>query len=474
MFDNMTWIGVVGIMDPLREGVATAVRDCQNAGVVVRMVTGDNVNTARAIAVQCGIFSGGMVMEGPVFRSLSSTERSKIIPGLQVLARSSPEDKYILVKCLKALGETVAVTGDGTNDGPALRIADVGISMGITGTEVTKEASDIILMDDNFSSIVKAILWGRCIGDAVKKFLQVSSLIPWLIQFQLTVNVSAVVLAFVSAIASDQEQSVLTPVQLLWVNLIQDTFSALALATDPPNLTLLHRKPDSRDASIINFDMWKMIIGQSILQLVITFVLAFAGLRIFTSWSALEVNSVVFNTYVWLQISNQFNCRRIDNHLNVFSGVHRNTLFLLITCITVCGQIVIIFVGGTAFSVTRLNGVQWAVSIVLGLLSLPFGALVRIIPNMFIKRFIPGRFTKSSNARTRKKKTVTMWDPDDPVEDKLTFIKRVRSHRRLGVIGRPIRRQPGDSEIEGTELSSRRSFNEASQMENQFVCPLLG
>jgi Ca2+-transporting ATPase len=328
-------------------------------------------------------------------------------------------------------------------------------------------------MDDNFSSIVKAILWGRCIGDAVKKFLQVSSLILWLIQFQLTVNVSAVVLAFVSAIASDQEQSVLTPVQLLWVNLIQDTFSALALATDPPNLTLLHRKPDSRGASIINFNMWKMIIGQSILQLVITFLLAFAGLRIFTSWSALELNSVVFNTYVWLQISNQFNCRRIDNHLNVFSGVHWNIPFLLITCITVCGQIVIIFVGGTAFSVTRLNGVQWAVSIVLGLLSLPFGALVRVIPNTFIKRFIPGRFTQSSNARTRKKTTGTTWEPDEPVEDKLTFIKRVRSHRRLGDIGRPIRRQPGDSEVEGIELSSRRSFSEASQMENQFVSPYL-
>jgi len=173
MFDNMTWIGVVGIMDPLREGVAQSLRDCQKAGIVVRMVTGDNVNTARAIAIQCGILSGGTVLEGPIFRSLNPTERVKIIPNLQVLARSSPQDKYILVESLKTLGETVAVTGDGTNDGPALRIADVGFSMGITGTEVAREASDIILMNDNFSSIVKAILWGRCVGDAVKKFLQV-------------------------------------------------------------------------------------------------------------------------------------------------------------------------------------------------------------------------------------------------------------------------------------------------------------
>ena len=183
IFDDLTWIGVVGIVDPLRDGVKEAVQACQNAGVVVRMVTGDNVNTARAIALQCGIFSGGIVMEGHIFRGLSKEERAKVIPELQVLARSSPEDKYMLVECLKAMRETVAVTGDGTNDGPALRIADVGFSMGITGTEVAKEASDIILMDDNFASIVKAILWGRCIGDAVKKFLQVFSSTSLLISF---------------------------------------------------------------------------------------------------------------------------------------------------------------------------------------------------------------------------------------------------------------------------------------------------
>src|SRR5277367_1348157 len=145
MLENLTWIGVVGIMDPLRDGVIKAVRDCQTAGVLVRMVTGDNVNTARAIAFQCGIYTNGRIMDGPTFRNLSFTERVKITPNLQVLARSSPQDKYLLVAILKSLGETVAVTGDGTNDGPALRIADVGFSMGITGTEVAKEASDMIL-----------------------------------------------------------------------------------------------------------------------------------------------------------------------------------------------------------------------------------------------------------------------------------------------------------------------------------------
>ena len=160
-------------------------------------------------------------------------QMDRVVPGLQVLARSSPTDKQLLVERLKAKGETVAVTGDGTNDAPALKLADVGFSMGITGTEVAKEASHIILMDDNFASIVKAVIWGRAVYDSVRKFLQ----------FQLTVNIAAVTLAFVSAIADDSGNSVLTAVQLLWINLIMDTMAALALATEPPSEELLNRKP---------------------------------------------------------------------------------------------------------------------------------------------------------------------------------------------------------------------------------------
>jgi Ca2+-transporting ATPase len=172
---DLTFLGIVGIQDPVRPGVPDAVRKAQGAGVTVRMVTGDNMQTARAIATECLIYSeGGIVMEGPEFRRLSEQEMDKVLPRLQVLARSSPEDKRILVTRLKAMGEIVAVTGDGTNDAPALKAANIGFSMGISGTEVAKEASSIILMDDNFASIITALMWGRAVNDAVQKFLQVS------------------------------------------------------------------------------------------------------------------------------------------------------------------------------------------------------------------------------------------------------------------------------------------------------------
>jgi Ca2+-transporting ATPase len=190
---DMTLVAIFGIKDPLRPTVKDAIKDCNRAGVVVRMVTGDNLLTGKAIARECGIYKpeeGGIAMEGPVFRRKSEEELRELVPHLQVLARSSPEDKRILVKTLKDLGETVAVTGDGTNDAPALKMADIGFAMGIAGTEVAKEAAAIILMDDNFASIVKGISWGRAVNDAVKKFLQVSGWLvcAWLIDRTLTTS----------------------------------------------------------------------------------------------------------------------------------------------------------------------------------------------------------------------------------------------------------------------------------------------
>jgi Ca2+-transporting ATPase len=292
---GLTLLGIVGIEDPLRPGVKEAVTACQRAGVCVRMVTGDNMLTAKSIARQCGIYVfGGLAMDGPTFRKLSQEERIRILPQLRVLARTSPEDKRMLVNDLRETGEIVAVTGDGTNDGPALKAADVGFSMGIAGTEVAKEASSIILMDDNFSSIVRAISWGRCVNDSVKKFLQ----------FQLTVNITAVMLTIMTAIVSDQQKSILTAVQLLWVNLIMDTFAALALATDPPAPDLLNRLPEPRTAPLIDMCMWKMIIGQSVYQIVLILICLYTD-ALGLSQDPATLQTVVFTIFVFCQIFNE-------------------------------------------------------------------------------------------------------------------------------------------------------------------------
>ncbi|EAU38925.1 hypothetical protein ATEG_00279 [Aspergillus terreus NIH2624] len=422
LFKDMVLLGVFGIQDPLRAGVTESVKQCQRAGVFVRMVTGDNILTAKAIAQECGIFTpGGIAIEGPKFRKLSTKQMTQIIPRLQVLARSSPDDKKILVTQLKKLGETVAVTGDGTNDAQALKTADVGFSMGITGTEVAKEASDIILMDDNFASIIKAMAWGRTVNDAVKKFLQ----------FQVTVNITAVVLTFVSAVASDSEESVLTAVQLLWVNLIMDTFAALALATDPPSPYVLNRRPEPKSAPLITLTMWKMIIGQSIYQLAVTLVLNFAGHSIL-GYEGTVLQTVVFNTFVWMQIFNQWNSRRLDNNLNIFEGLFRNRWFIGIQFIIIGFQILIVFKGGQAFSVHELNGAQWGVCLVLGVISLPVAVIIRLFPDEFISRLIP-RFwhrKKSPKLLVSDEDRRYEWNPAlEEIRDQLKFLKTVRGGR---------------------------------------------
>ncbi|CAI4219882.1 unnamed protein product [Parascedosporium putredinis] len=400
LFHEMIFVGVVGIQDPLREGVPEAVRVCQNAGVVIRMVTGDNKMTAQAIAGECGILQpNSIVMEGP-----------------------DPEDKRILVKRLKDKGEIVAVTGDGTNDAPALRMADVGFSMGIAGTEVAKEASSIILMDDNFNSIVKALKWGRAVNDAVKRFLQ----------FQLTVNVTAVILTFVSAVANPDESSVLTAVQLLWI----------------PRDSVLDRKPERRNASIISVTMWKMILGQAVYQLAITFLIYFGKNKVLPETGRWELNdetigTLVFNTFVWMQIFNQWNNRRLDNEFNIFEGIFKNKIFLIISAL-MCGcQVLIVFVGGPAFKInTPPEGtkdpqgpVLWAVAIVLGFVSIPFGMVIRLIPDRLILKLVPDYLKRRSDSNVPG---LTISDeeafnhypaPLADIRDELTFLKKIKGGR---------------------------------------------
>ncbi|KAJ3346499.1 Calcium-transporting ATPase 10, plasma membrane-type [Kappamyces sp. JEL0680] len=387
---NLVFCGIFGIMDPLRPEVAAAVAKCQKAGVVVRMVTGDSTATARAIARGCGILAAdGVVMEGPAFRKLSEQELNAVLPKLQVLARSSPLDKQILVRNLKRLGETVAVTGDGTNDAPALAQSD-----GIAGTEVAKEASDIILLDDNFASLVKAVVWGRCVFDAIRKFLQ----------FQLTVNVSAVAVTVVTALYTTvtgerKPVGALTAIQLLWVNLIMDTLAALAFATDKPSDALLNRKPSRRTDPIISPAMFNQIVGQAIYQIVVCLVTYFAGPYWFKNSTegltkippgGFDTATIVFNTFIFCQLFNEINCRSITKNQNVFEGFFANPIFHLVLGFSIVCQIIIVMFGGEVFNLNPkgLGWEGWLISLALGSGTLVAGYLIRFLPDFNIPRWL--------------------------------------------------------------------------------------
>uniref|UniRef100_A0A8C2G4U0 Calcium-transporting ATPase n=1 Tax=Cyprinus carpio TaxID=7962 RepID=A0A8C2G4U0_CYPCA len=395
---DLTCISVVGIEDPVRPEVPEAIRQCQRAGITVRMVTVDNINTARAIATKCGIIQPGddfLCMEGTEFNRRIRNEKGeieqeridKIWPKLRVLARSSPTDKHTLVKgiidsTVLEQRQVVAVTGDGTNDGPALKKADVGFAMGIAGTDVAKEASDIILTDDNFSSIVKAVMWGRNVYDSISKFLQ----------FQLTVNVVAVIVAFTGACIT--QDSPLKAVQMLWVNLIMDTFASLALATEPPTEALLLRKPYGRNNPLISLTMMKNILGHGVYQLVIIFTLLFVGEKIFNIDSGRnaplhsppsEHYTIIFNTFVLMQLFNEINARKIHGERNVFDGIFGNPIFCSIVLGTFGVQIVIVQFGGKPFSCAPLNVEQWLWCLFVGVGELLWGQVIATVPTSHLK-----------------------------------------------------------------------------------------
>ncbi|KAI9112510.1 hypothetical protein K1719_016433 [Acacia pycnantha] len=377
--DDLVLLAIVGLKDPCRPGVKDAVQLCQKAGVKVRMVTGDNVQTAKAIALECGILGSSAdarepnIIEGKRFRELSDSEREEIAERISVMGRSSPSDKLLLVQVLRKKGHVVAVTGDGTNDAPALHEADIGLAMGIQGTEVAKESSDIIILDDNFASVVKVVRWGRSVYANIQKF----------IQFQLTVNVAALVINVVAAVSSGDVP--LNTVQLLWVNLIMDTLGALALATEPPTDHLMDRSPVGRREPLITNIMWRNLLIQAIYQIAVLLVLNFRGRSIlglkhkeFTH-SIKVKNTLIFNAFVFCQIFNEFNARKPDEY-NIFKGVTRNYLFMGIVGITLLLQIIIIEFLGNFTSTVRLNWKMWIISVVIGIISWPLAAAGKLIP----------------------------------------------------------------------------------------------
>ncbi|XP_021764341.1 calcium-transporting ATPase 12, plasma membrane-type-like [Chenopodium quinoa] len=368
--EALTLLGIVGLKDPCRPEVKHAVDVCKRAGVRIKMITGDNIFTAKAIAAECGILGyqqqEGEVVEGIEFRNYTHEERMERVDKISVMARSSPLDKLLMVQCLKQRGEVVAVTGDGTNDAPALKEADIGLAMGIQGTEVAKESSDIIILDDNFSTVATVLRWGRCVYNNIQKF----------IQFQLTVNVAALVINFIAAVSAGEVP--LTAVQLLWVNLIMDTLGALALATERPTKELLDKPPVGRTAPLITNIMWRNLLCQSLYQISVLLILQFRGKSIFNV-STDKKNTLIFNTFVLCQVFNEFNSRRMEKQ-NIFEGIHKTPLFLGIVAIEIILQAVMVEFLKNFANTVSLNWKEWAACIIISFFSWPIAFLVKLIP----------------------------------------------------------------------------------------------
>ena len=385
---GLVFLGIAAISDPVRSDVPAAVREVIDAGIAVKIVTGDTPATAREIGRQIGLWDDSRdtesgIITGPEFAALPDSELCQRIGELKIIARARPMDKKRLVETLQSLGEVVAVTGDGTNDAPALKAAQVGLSMG-DGTSVAKEASDITIIDNSFSSIGRAVMWGRSLYRNIQRF----------VLFQLTVNVVACLVVLTGSLMGTE--SPLTVTQMLWVNLIMDTFAAMALASLPPTQSVMSDKPRPRKAFIITGTMWRFIISVG----VIMFVLLAAILVWFRNYdisslrtclhaarnassglSAYEL-SVFFSVFVFLQFWNMFNARAYATRRSAFhfkgcSG------FLTVAGMILLGQIAIVSIGGSFFSVVPLSLADWAIIITSTSSVLVFGEAWRQVKKLF-------------------------------------------------------------------------------------------
>jgi Ca2+-transporting ATPase len=360
---GLTWDGFVGIRDHLRDNIAESVATCQEAGIRVRMVTGDNPETARAIARESGILQEGTVITGADFRSLSKTEQVAAARDLDVMARAEPMDKLLLVEALQKDGAVVAVTGDGTNDAPALKHADVGLAMGIAGTEVAREASDIILLDDSFASITSAVWWGRSLYENIQRF----------VLFQLTINFCACILVFIAPLLGYPDP--FTIVQILWINIIMDTLAAFALCSEAPHSGLMKHKPVQQNAEIVSPFMWLSIIVTG------SFLIITGMLQIATGFlggtTPAEINTVFFAAFVIAAVWNGINCRALDGKMPPF--FKGNPTFFVIMAAIVAIQIIIVQIGGPVFNTVPLSFEQWVTIIWATASILIVGFLLRVV-----------------------------------------------------------------------------------------------
>lgn len=386
---GMIFDGFVAIRDPLREDVAGAIASCRDAGISVMMVTGDNPETAKAIGREAGLIDSNrpMVITSAEFQAMSETVAREEVARVAILARARPLDKLRLVRLLQERGEVVAVTGDGTNDAPALKRADVGLAMGIAGTEVAKEASKIILLDDSFATIVKAVHWGRALHENIQRF----------IQFQLTINLSALVIAFAAPFMGLRPP--FTVLQLLWINVIMDTLASIALCSEPPRPGLMREKPKGRKGGIVTSAMWRSIAVTAAFYVFVLLGLLWLmkGAPDHPGWLGesgtgtiwlvegpgghvdrlpadeispageafltLRQATIFFTAYVIFQVWNMFNCRSLSGGASAFANLAGNPNLLFVAAAIIGFQVVIVTFLGPLFQTVPLGIVDWVVII---------------------------------------------------------------------------------------------------------------
>ncbi|MBR5117199.1 MAG: calcium-translocating P-type ATPase, PMCA-type [Muribaculaceae bacterium] len=380
---KLNFAGIFAISDPVRTEVPASIQECINAGIQVKIVTGDTPGTAKEIGRQIGLWTDEdgdrNILTGSDFAEMTDDELASLVQGAKIVSRAKPNDKERLVKLLKKQGLVVAVTGDGTNDAPALNAADVGLSMG-DGTAVAKEASDMTIQDNSFSTIASAVMWGRSLYKNIQRF----------IMFQMTINVVACLIVLIGAFIGTQ--SPLSVTQMLWVNLIMDTFAAIALASLPPTHKVMQEPPRKDTDSIINIYMKWNILGVGVLFTIILLCillimqhsavesvqdLIFINYGAYDGLSDYEL-SMFFTIFVMMQFWNMFNAKAFMTGKSAFADIKDCQGFMLIAVVIFIGQILIVEFGGKMFNVTPLKPLDWGIIIATTSSILWAGEIIRL------------------------------------------------------------------------------------------------
>jgi calcium-translocating P-type ATPase len=367
--DAWTLVGVLGIRDDIREEAVKAIEDVRRAGVQVVMITGDRKETAVAVARDAHLLQdeSDLTLLSSELSELSDEQLKTMLPKVRVIARALPSDKSRLVRIAQELGLVVGMTGDGVNDSPALKTADVGFAMG-GGTEIAKEASEIIIMDNNFNSIAKAVLYGRTIYNSIRKF----------IVFQLTINISAVIVSFIAPLLGMENP--LTITQILWINLVMDTLAALAFGGEPALARYMAEKPKQRDESIVSPYMWSAIVTGSLLTFGLSLAILLSPLQsllLESDGGSVTLLTGYFAFFVFTAVFNAFNAR--TDQLNLFDNISKNRGFIYIILLIVTVQVFLTYFGGPIFNSYGLTITEWCFVLAMALVIVPVDLIRKLI-----------------------------------------------------------------------------------------------